>query len=70
VAAALRVGVALAREAVRDGMVDVAVLCLGIAGGGGTGLAAGVKQVLQLAARDVAVLRLCRSGPSVVRCEG
>jgi hypothetical protein len=57
VAAALRVGVALACGAVgvRDGVIDVAVLCLGIAGGGGTGLAAGVKQVLQLAAWHIAI---------------
>ena len=54
--AALRVEVALVGGAVRvgDGVVEVAVDGLGVAGGGGAGLVAGADQVLELAAGDVA----------------
>jgi hypothetical protein len=39
---------------VGDGVVEVAVDRLGVAGGGGAGMAAGADQVPELAARDVA----------------
>jgi hypothetical protein len=58
VAAALRVEVALVAWAlgVRDRVVQVAVDGLGVARWGGAQLVAGTDQVLELAARDVAVL--------------
>jgi hypothetical protein len=53
-----RVALALAggTVGVRDRVVDVAVLGLGVAGRRGAGLAAGAEQVLQLAARHIATL--------------
>jgi hypothetical protein len=58
VATALRTQVALLSVAVgvRNGVVDVAVDRLGVAGGRGAQLVAGSDQVLELAAGDVAVL--------------